>query len=143
VEVVLAFVSGHERRKPIGSALGKGTVLGAAHDRLAEPLYYELEGSDGKDFLGDLATLTDDAIGLLSRMVQHERDIFLAGHELDLEAILRTAGSDAPALAAEILDATFQGLGIEWLNHADGAERDARLGLVVRRLLAKLLVARR
>jgi len=157
-----------------GSSLGVLTYhFPTRRDLLAAALVQHLERradqaaaspTSGSD--ADLATLTDGAIGLLSRMVHDERDVFLAGHELDLEtirdpelgarvgaepsahrdaiaAMLRTAGSDAPALDAEILDATFQGLGIKWLNHADDAEFDARLGLVVRRLVEKFFVARR
>jgi len=143
-------------------------------DLLAAALVHHLERQDDQAASAsptsgseaDLATLTDGAIDLLSRMVHDERDVFLAGHELDLEtirdpeigdrvgaergahrdaieAMLRAAGSDAPALDAEILAAAFQGLGIKWLNHKGDAEFDAHLGLVVRRLLAKFLGARR
>jgi hypothetical protein len=55
---------------------------------------------------------------LLAARVGAER----SAHRDAIKAILRAAGSDAPALDAEF---------------------DARLGLVVQRLLAKFLVARR
>lgn len=112
----------------------------------------------------DLDAMTIQGVALLSRMVHDDRDVFLAGHELDLEVLrdaelaakigparkahpqaindmLRAAGSSEPNLDADLLAATFEGLGMKWLSHPDDDAFDAHLHRAVRRLLEKFFTA--
>jgi hypothetical protein len=93
-------------------------------------------------------------------LIIRDRDSFIASHELTLELtrdpelakrvrgsmdkhrglveqMVRRMGSDEPALDAEILSATFQGLGLKWLTHTGEEAFEEHLREVVARLLRR------
>jgi AcrR family transcriptional regulator len=110
-----------------------------------------------------LEPMTDAVMEMLRRMVHEDRDVFIAGQELNLEItrdaklaetvgpalvahrdvieqLMAAIGSDAPELDAEILSASFEGFGLQWIVHPDDPAFEARLRAAVQRLLGKFLV---
>lgn len=109
-----------------------------------------------------LDRMTELVMAMLSRLVHDDRDVFIAGQELTLEItrdsklaetvrpalaahrsvltqLMRSIGSDAPELDAEILSAAFEGFGLKWIVHPAEPEFETRLHAAVRRLLERIV----